>query len=91
MKRNLPVALTRRACLTASGAVVAALLADPLLAQDATTGALLQSMSRLTGTNLQAQWVDPTAELVNVIVEISSSLRTLDLGEIEPATIFSAG
>lgn len=40
---------------------------------------------------LQPQWVDPTAALVCVIVDISGSLRSLDLGEIELATTFSAG
>lgn len=84
--------ITRRACFTGTGVTLAALLAEPqLLAQDAKTGALLQSMSSLTGTNLQPQWVDPAAALVRVIVDISGSLRSLDLGEIEPATTFSAG
>jgi hypothetical protein len=92
MEQIFPSKITRRACLTGTGATLAALLAEPkLLAQDGKTGALLQSMSSLTGANLQPQWVDPTAALVSVIVEISGSLRSLDLGEIEPATTFSAG
>ena len=92
MERTFPSKITRRACLTGTGATLAALLADPeLLGQDAKTGALLQSMSSLTGANLQPQWVDQTAALVSVIVDISGSLRSLDLGEIEPATTFSAG
>jgi hypothetical protein len=92
MEQIFPSKITRRACLTGTGATLAAFLAEPeLLAQDGKTGALLQSMSSLTGASLQPQWVDPTAALVSVIVDISGSLRSLDLGEIEPATTFSAG
>ena len=92
MEQIFPSKTTRRACLTGTGATLAALLAGPqLLVQDVKTGALLQSMSSLTGANLQPQWVEQTAALVSVIVDISGSLRSLDLGEIEPATTFSAG
>ena len=51
--RSSPIAFSRRACLMGSGATVAALLAKPLLAQDARMGDLLQSMSSLTGTKLE--------------------------------------
>jgi hypothetical protein len=44
----------------------------------------------LTGTKLDDRWVEPTATLVSVILEDSKSLRSLDLGEIEPAITFSA-
>jgi len=73
-----------------SGATVAALLAKPLLAQDARMGDLLQSMSSLTGTKLEDRWIEPAAALVSVILDDSKSLRSLDLGEIEPAVTFSA-
>ena len=73
-----------------SGAAVAVLLTKPLPAQDARMGDLLQSMSSLTGTKLEDRWIEPTATLVSVILEDSKSLRSLDLGEIEPAITFSA-
>ena len=66
------------------------LLAEPLLAQDARMGDLLQSMSSLTGTKLEERWIEPAATLVSVILDDSKSLRSLDLGEIEPAVTFSA-
>ena len=69
---------------------MAVLAPTRIVAQGARTSALLQSMSSLTGAKLQAQWVDSTAELVSVIVDISAPLRALDLGEIEPATTFFA-
>lgn len=73
-----------------SGATVAALLAKPLLAQDARMGDLLQSMSSLTGTKPEGRWIEPAAALVSVILDDSKSLRSLDMGEIEPAVTFSA-
>ena len=73
-----------------SGAAVAALLAEPLLAQDARMGDLLQSMSSLMGMKLEDRWIEPAATLVSVILDNSKSLRSLDLGEIEPAITFSA-
>jgi hypothetical protein len=39
---------------------------------------------------LEDRWVEPTAALVSAILEDSKSLRSLDLGEIEPAITFSA-
>jgi hypothetical protein len=44
----------------------------------------------LTGTKLEHRWVEPTATLVSAILEDSKSLRSLDLGGIEPAITFSA-
>jgi len=83
--------VSRRTYLTATGAAMAAFLASPgMLAQETKTSFLLQSMSPLTGTKLEPQWVDSTAALVSVIVDISAPLRSLDLGEIEPATTFFA-
>jgi len=92
MKENSSAVISsRRAWIRGSGAGLAVLLAKPqLLAQDAKIGDVLQSMSSLTGTKLENRWVEPTAMLVNVILEDSKSLRSLDLGEIEPAITFSA-
>jgi hypothetical protein len=92
MKENSSTAIfSRRAWIRGSGAGLAVLLAKPrLLAQDARVGDVLQSMSSLTGTKLEDRWVEPTATLVGVILGDSKSLRSLDLGEIEPATAFSA-
>jgi hypothetical protein len=91
MKGNSSKAtLSRRAWIGGSSAGLAALLTAPrLLAQDPGVGAVLQLMSRLTGTKLEDRWVEPTATLVSVILEDSKSLRSLGLGEIEPATAFS--
>ena len=83
--------VNRRTYLTASGAAIAVCLAPPgMLGQETRTSALLQLMSTLTGAKLQPQWVDPTSELVSAIVDISAPLRSVDLGEIEPATTFFA-
>jgi len=92
MKENSSTAISsRRAWIRGGGAGLAVLLAKPrLLAQDARLGDVLQSMSSLTGTKLDDRWVEPTSTLVGVILEDSKSLRSLDLGEIEPATTFFA-
>jgi hypothetical protein len=92
MKESASTAISsRRAWIRSTGAGFAVLLANPrLLAQDARVGDVLQSMSSLTGTKLDDRWVEPTATLVSVILEDSKSLRSLDLGEIEPAITFSA-
>jgi hypothetical protein len=92
MKENSPMAIfSRRAWIRGGGAGIAVLLAKPrLLAQDTKVGDALQSMSSLTGTKLEHRWVEPTATLVSAILEDSKSLRSLNLGEIEPALAFSA-
>jgi hypothetical protein len=92
MKADSSTAISsRRAWIRGGGIGLAALLAKPhLLAQDAVAGEVLQSMSTLTGTKLDSRWAEPTANLVAVILEDSKSLRSLDLGEVEPATTFSA-
>jgi hypothetical protein len=82
---------SRRAWIRGGGAGLAVLLAQPrLVAQDTKVGDVLESMSSLTGTRLEDRWVEPTAALVSAILEDSKSLRSLDLGEIEPAITFSA-
>ncbi len=91
MGQSPSIAFSRRACLMGSGAAVAALLTQPLMAQDARMGNLLQSMSSLTGTKLDDRWVEPTAMLVSVILEDSKPLRALELRAIEPATHFTCG
>jgi hypothetical protein len=74
-----------------SGMGVAALfLAPRLLAQEQPLGATIRSMATVTGTDLSAPWLQPTAELVGIILSDSQSLRALDLGTIEPATYFQA-
>lgn len=92
MKENpYTVIFGRRAWVRGSVAGFPALLARPqLLAQDARVGDVLQAMCSLTGTRLDDRWVEPTATLVSAILEDSKSLRSLDLGEIEPALAFSA-
>lgn len=92
MKENWSTAIfSRRAWILGSGAGFPALLAKAqLLAQDAGVGDVLQAMSSLTGTRLDDRWVEPTVTLVSAILEDSKSLRSLDLGEIEPALAFSA-
>jgi hypothetical protein len=47
-------------------------------------------MATVTGVDLSDSWLQPTAELVGIIVSDSQSLRALDLGSIEPATYFKA-
>lgn len=74
-----------------SGLGMAALLfAPPLLAQEQGLGATIHSMAAVTGSDLSAPWLEPTAQLVAVILADSQPLRALDLGSIEPATYFQA-
>ena len=47
-------------------------------------------MATVTGKDLRDPWLQPTAELVGIIVAYSQPLRALDLGSIEPATYFKA-
>jgi hypothetical protein len=92
MKRISSIAISsRRAWIRGGGVGLAALLASPkLLGQEVKVAEVLQSMSSLTAAKLENRWVEPTATLVSVILDDSKSLRSLDLGEIEPAIIFSA-
>jgi len=77
--------------LQRSGIGIAALLfAPPLLTQGQSLDATIRSMASVTGTNLSAPWLQPTADLVEVILGDSQPLRALDLGAIEPATYFQA-
>jgi len=83
--------LSRRAWVQRSSIGIAALLfAPPLLAQEQPLDATIRSMTTVTGTNLGAPWLQPTAELVGIILADSQPLRALDLGSIEPATYFRA-
>lgn len=70
--------------------LAALLLAPPLLAEEQPLDATIRSMTTVTGTNLGAPWLQPTTELVGIILSDSQSLRALDLGSIEPATYFQA-
>ncbi len=66
-------------------------LGSQLPAQEAPLRSTLDSMSSVTGLHLGDQWLEPVATLVNVILEDSKPLRTLELGTIEPATHFTCG
>jgi len=66
-------------------------LGSQLPAQEAPLRSTLDSMSAVTGLHLGDQWLDPVATLVNVILEDSKPLRSLELGAIEPATHFTCG
>ena len=70
--------------------IAALLFAPPLLTQEQSLGETIRSMASVTGTNLSNTWLQPTAELVGVILADSQTLRALDLGSIEPATYFQA-
>jgi hypothetical protein len=83
--------LSRRGWIHRSGVGFTTLLfGSPLLAQEPPLRTTLRSMSAVTGTQLSDEWVEPTATLVNIILEDSKPLRSLELGEIEPATYFTA-
>jgi hypothetical protein len=79
----------RRAWILRSAAGLGILFSGSrLLAQPSSLGAALESMSALTGTHMPHQWLEPVTGLVDAILEDSKPLRSLDLGSIEPATIF---
>jgi hypothetical protein len=90
--RSIPVpSHSRRAWIQGSAAIVTALLSgSPLLAQEAPLRSTLDAMSSVTGSHLGDKLVDPVAGLVNVILDDSKPLRSLQLGSIEMATRFSA-
>lgn len=92
IQEHCSAGVTRRRWLlhSASLGIAAGLLGPRLSAQEDLTASTLRSMSWMTGSELPDAWVQPTAGLVKVILDDSRSLRELDLGEIEPATIFSA-
>ncbi len=66
------------------------LFGAPLLALEQALRTTLRSMSAVTGTQLSNEWIEPTTTLVDIILEDSKPLRSLELGEIEPATYFTA-
>lgn len=74
--------------LGASTAVFCSPLA--ILAQDTRLLDAARAMSVMTGAELQEPWIEPTTALVGIILDYSKALRALDLGELEPATIFVA-
>jgi len=83
--------LSRRAWVQRNGVGMAALLlTPPLLGEEQPLDATIRSMASVTGTNLGNPWVQPTAQLVAVILADSQPLRALDLGSMEPATYFKA-
>ena len=56
--------------------------------QDSPTAAAIRAMSTMTGGELAEPWVGPTASLVSIILDYSKGLRQLDLGELEPTTVY---
>ena len=83
--------LSRRTWVQCSGVGIASLLlAPPLLGAEQSLDATIRSMTRVTGASLSDPWLQPTAQLVEVILADSQSLRAMDLGSIEPATYFRA-
>jgi hypothetical protein len=70
--------------------MAALLFAPTVLAQEQGLGATIHSMAAVTGSDLSAPWLEPTAQLVGIILADSQRLRALDLGSIEPATYFQA-
>ncbi len=61
-----------------------------LLALDRKVLEAARAMSAMTGVELPQKWLEPAASLVGVILDYSTVLRKLDLGELEPATFFVA-
>ena len=82
--------ISRRAWLQRSGMGVATLLLTPPLLAQEPLDATIRSMATVAGKELSDPWLQPTAELVGIIVAYSQPLRALDLGSIEPATYFKA-
>ena len=83
--------LSRRTWVQTSGLGIATLLlAPPLLGEKQPLDSTIRSMATVTGSNLSDPWLQPTAELVAVILADSQPWRALDLGSIEPATYFKA-
>jgi hypothetical protein len=70
--------------------LLARLANSDTVAQDSPMTTTLRSMSGITGVQASAPWLQPTADLVEVILGDSQPLRALDLGAIEPATYFQA-
>jgi hypothetical protein len=85
--------VSRRAWMIASAASAGAMLVPGVsVAETPTVIDAVRAMSpALTGTQLPQTWAEPVAGLVGIILESSKSLRALDLGDVEPATAFSAG
>ena len=87
---------SRRSWVQGSAAILAALFSGShfsgsyLLAQEAPLRSALESMSPVTGSHLGDKMAEPVAALVNVILDDSKPLRSLQLGSIEMATRFSA-
>lgn len=76
-----------RLAVMATGAVVVGPMA---LAQGDGVASAVRAMSPMTGSDLPANRVEPTSGLVGLIVTISKPLREIELGEMEPATFYSA-
>ena len=92
MPRNILVhSHSRRLWIQRGAATLTALFAgSPLLAQEAPLRSTIGSMSSVTGSHLEDKWLEPVAGLMNVILDDSKPLRSLQLGSIEMATRFTA-
>lgn len=82
--------LTRRLWLQGTAGAAGMLFFSPLLAQQPELLEAVRKMSVMTGAELPERWADPTTSLVGVILQYSENLREINLGEIEPATSFTA-
>lgn len=83
-------ALTRRDWLAITAVSTVGACVPSLSAQEVSLENTLKSMEPLTGAVLSRDSLASASSLVSVIVESSKGLRSLDLGEIEPATEFQA-
>ena len=97
MPKNIALrSQSRRAWIQRSAATLTALFSGlffsraPLLAQEEPVRSALESMSPVTGSHLEDKLLDPVSGLVNVILNDSKPLRSLQLGSIEMATRFTA-
>ena len=82
--------LTRRDWLAITAVSTVGACVPSLSAQEVSLETTLKSMEPLTGAVLSRDSLASASSLVSVIVESSKGLRSLDLGEIEPATEFQA-
>ena len=83
--------ITRRSWLRVAVMATGGMVVAPMaLAQGDPVASAVRAMSPMTGSDLPANRVEPTSGLVGVIVALSKPLREIDLGDMEPATFYSA-
>lgn len=87
--------LSRRRCLGYGLGLIgmSAVTGEVLPAQAQSVSPLLattSSMLRMTGAQMSETRLQNATVLLGVILDISKELRAIDLGEIEPATMYSA-